>query len=73
MGFMADVLFKREAEVACANCRKTIVDADGVRVSGKLDADGPWVADLCSWSCLTEWAFAQREKQPKFSKSKVSE
>jgi hypothetical protein len=62
-----------QAEVACANCRKTIVDDDGLRVTGRKPGGRPFGGDLCSWSCLTEWAFTMREKQPKLSKSRASD
>lgn len=54
----------------CANCGQEMPDGAAYDVTDlKHDTR---VSEFCSLACLIEWAWAQREAQPKLSKSHAS-
>lgn len=57
----------------CAMCRKDVKTEPRYTLTA-FGADGDVIvtAVVCSVSCLTEWAWRERESHPKLSKSKTS-
>ena len=58
----------KEATMKCTNCEQDMQVASYTVQTNELK-----VAELCSPSCLVEWAWKEKDAQQKLNKSRLSE